>query len=176
MGKRNIILIILLIVIGIILIISIKTQKEKEQVHHFYLFKNLKLNNISELKIKNFSIKNDNGTWKIGKILCNKHKIEYLINLLKNQDFSNVISTNKNNFEKFDVTDKDALVVAIKTKSGKNYKIYIGKITPDGNGCYIRYNDKIFLITQNIKLDFNKTEKEFYLVKPQKDNSTNIKE
>ena len=170
MGKRNLILIVLLIIVGIIIFLSLKKEKESEKVVHYYPFKNIKLNEIKEFKIKDFTIKNENGKWLIDNVTCNVHKVEYLLNLLKKQDFSNIITEDKKIFKKFNVTEKDAVVVEIKTNDGKNYKLYIGKITPDGNGCYIRYNDKIFLITQNIKIDFNKTKSEFYLEKPKKKN------
>ena len=168
MGKRNLILIVLLIVVAVLVYVSFKKEKESEKISHYYPFKNLKMSDIKSLKIKDFTIKNENGTWKIDNVTCNKHKIEYLVNLLKHQDFSNIISEDKNNFNKFNVNKKDALIVEIKTNDNKNYKIYIGKITPDGNGCYIRFNDKVYLITQNIKLDLNKPKKDFYLERKKK--------
>ncbi len=168
MGKRNIILIIFLIIVGIVIVFSLKKERESEKVVHYYPFRNIKLNEIKEFRIKDFTIKNKNGKWIIDNVTCNVHKVEYLINLLKNQDFSNIITEDKNKFKKFNVSEKEALYVEIKTNNGQDYKLYIGKITPDGNGCYIRFNDKIYLITQNIKIDFNKTKSEFYLEKPKK--------
>ncbi len=163
MGKRNFILLIILLVIVILILFSLK--KENKPLPHNYIFKNLNFKDISEFKLKNFTIKNINGTWKIDNETCNSHEIEYLVNLLKSTDFSNVISEDPSTFEKFKVTDNSSLKVEIKTTDGKNYKIYIGKITPDGNGCYIRYKNKVYLITQNIKIDFNKEKKDFYLHK-----------
>ncbi len=170
MSKRNIIVLILLI-LGIgALYYSTNKEKQEEEIKHNYILKSISFKKISQIKLKNFLIRNENGTWKIDNRTCNSHEIEYLVNLLKSVDFNNVISDNKNSFPKFMVTDNQSIKVEIKTSDGKNYKIYIGKMTPDGNGCYVRYKDKVYLITKNIRIDFNKSKSDFYLNKELKVN------
>ena len=168
MGKRNLILILILLIVIVLIFISVKKQKKENYITHNYILKKIKFDEITKMKIKNFTLKNIKGTWKIDNVTCNKHEIEYLVNLLKSIDFNNVISTNKNLFKKFQVTDNSSIFVEIFLKNGEKYRIYIGKETPDGNGCYVRYNDKVYLVTQNLRLDFDKTKKDFYLIKKKK--------
>ncbi len=181
MNKRNIIIIILLVVAAGFLYYS-NVKEEKASEYHNYVFKNLKFNNIKSITLKTyvekkpFTIKNQNGKWSINNVECNKYKIEYLINLLKSVDFKNVISTKKENYSKFQVDDNNSIKVTINQKNKKT-TIWIGKFTPDGNGCYVRLeNGKVYLIPNNLTFEFDKNRKNFYLKdkakKKKKDNQT----
>ncbi len=184
MNKRNIIIFLLLVIAAGFLYFTNKKEEEIKEQHN-YVFKNLNFPQITSITLKTyvekkpFTLKKDkSGKWSVNGVECNKYKIEYLINLLKKVDFKNVISSKKENYPNFQVDDKNAIKVII-TQGKKKIKLWIGKFTPDGNGCYVRLeNGNVYLIPNNLTFEFDKTKKNFYLEdkikkkKIKKDNST----
>ena len=176
MKKRNIIIILLMIIAVAVLVITQVLNNGKEKEHH-YLLNGLKFANIKSVYIKNYVqpkgftlLKNKNNKWIVkgtGKE-CNKYRLEYIINLLKTVDFNNIISTKKENYKNFNVDDKNSIIVKIHLENNI-LPLWIGKFTPDGNGCYIRLKDgNVYLITKNLTFEFDKGEKYFYLEKKSK--------
>ncbi len=165
MVKRNIIIIAIFIIAVILLVISQKKEEIKKLKEHNYIFQNLDFKNIKSISIKNYTIVNKEGKWEINNVECNKHRIEYLINYLKRIDFDTVISNKKENYPEFKVDDKKATKVKIITDK-KTYNLWIGKFTPDGNGCYVRLdNGNVYLLNKNLIFEFDKKSKYFYLEK-----------
>ncbi len=181
MRKRNVVIIVLLIIAAVALYFSFKHDKNRE-MHGKYLFKNLKFKDITEISVKNFVAKrfvlkkNNKGEWVTGgkERKCNKYKIAYLINILKDTDFGNIISDKKEKYENFNVDDKNSIKVIIKTIK-KTIPLWIGKFTPDGNGCYVRLEDgKVYIVTKNLTYEFDRKRSYFYLEQhgSKHDNST----
>ncbi len=172
MSKRNITIIILICIAALIMFVSNRTDKDDLQKKD-YLLKKINFNNIKSITIKNyvdkgFTLKkNDKGEWFIDNTdkICNKYRIEYLVNLLRDTEFNNIISDNKDKYSTFNVDEKNAIKVKIKTGK-ETINIWIGKFTPDGNGCYVRLaNGNVYIVTKNLTFEFDKKRQYFYLKK-----------
>ena len=179
MKKKSLIIIILVIIAGTILFLTQKEDKT-DAIKKNFILKNIDFDKIDSIYIKNyvskgFTLKQDEkGNWSVlkKKKKCNKFRIEYLVNILKDTDFNNVISNKKERYKNFNVDDKNAIKVILKI-DGKPLKLWIGKFTPDGNGCYVRLeNGNVYIVTKNLTYEFDKKQKYFYL---ENDNKTKTK-
>ena len=175
MVKRNVIIITVFIIAVILLVITQKKEEIQKIKAHNYTFKNLNFKDIKSISIKNYTIVNKDDKWQINNIECNKHRIEYLINYLKGVDFNTVISNKKESYPEFKVDNKKATKITIVTNK-KTYNLWIGKFTPDGNGCYVRLdNGNVYLLSKNLIFEFDKKAKYFYLVNKKKKNDNSTK-
>jgi|GEM_PF-5755145 len=162
MSKRSIIFSVLLILFLFLFILS-KLFNKPENVHN-YKFKDFTFESLNSVGIKDFVIKKESDNqWRIGREICNKHKIEYIFNYIKELDFNNIISENQKDYDNFNLAEGVALKITL-TFDKNNFNIWVGKPTPDGNGCYVRLDDgKVYIITKNLNFEFNRGKRYYYL-------------
>ncbi len=166
--KSNLVLFLILIFLVLIFFIpklkNFIISKGSKDVENIKFFPNLQTSSINKIEIKSPSHKvvlvKKQGKWIVEDYdyEANRDYIDEVFSSINALTTQNLISSNPNKFNIFEVDEKSGIKVIVHDQNNKKYGFIIGKIGSDYNSIFCRKSgdNNVYLIEKNIKLSFEK--------------------
>src|SRR5260221_1847877 len=162
---RQLILGAIAIVIGILLILILNSIRGKQQ-NSFRDTLSFKFDSVNSVEMisgqSDLLFEQKNGVWSVNTLVADPSRIQAIVNNLFDSKIVAIISQNVNNYPLFNLDDVNAKHLIIKSTTGGNSEIFLGKASVT-SGMYARFpNDKnIYEINRDLT-NFLATDVNYY--------------